>query len=256
MEDREINVEAQSAETPQKGKFVLWLENFFYHYKWHTIIAVLVVIAVTVSSLQMCSKKDVDVHVVYAGSCEISMSSKNGDISEYQTLLKSISSAARDYDENGETVVDLETLYMLSNDEIRELEEKLKAAGIEKEYELNVAQIVENNSIFRDYMTYSDYYVCFISDDLYDIYKTMGDVKCFTPLAPYVEDGTELEYYDECTVYLHSTDFYLLPGVNKLPEDTLICIRAKSAVASHFNSAETNEIYRRSEDMLKNILNY
>lgn len=257
MEDKNITAERENgAETAQKSRFLTWLENFFYHYKWHTIGAVLAIIAITVCTLQMCSKKDVDVHIIYAGSEEITKTSKNGDVSEYQTLLKSICEAARDYDGDGELVVDLETLFMLSTEQIKELGRELEESGLDDEYELTVGMVTENNRVFRDYMTYSNYYVCLLSDDLYEVYKTAGNVQNFTPLAPYVDEGTELTYYDECAAYLNSSAFHLLPGINKLPEDTVVCIRAKSAVASHFNSAETNEIYKRSEELLRSILNY
>ena len=36
------------------------LENFWYHYKWHTITAVFVIVVGVILTLQLCTKVDFD----------------------------------------------------------------------------------------------------------------------------------------------------------------------------------------------------
>ena len=44
----------------QKSNFKLWLENYWYHYKWHTIIALFLVITVGVSVTQCVANPNYD----------------------------------------------------------------------------------------------------------------------------------------------------------------------------------------------------
>ena len=44
----------------EKSKTRLWLENYWYHYKWHTIIALFLVITVGVSVTQCAAKPNYD----------------------------------------------------------------------------------------------------------------------------------------------------------------------------------------------------
>lgn len=234
----------------KKQSFSEWFDNFWYHYKWHSIIALFLVFTVTVCSLQMCRKESYDIHVLYSGSHEINRESVDGNTPEYGSMLSSISRVTSDFDENGEVNVTLKDLFMLSADEIEAIESK------DDEYEVNYALINENKSILRDTITYSSYYVCLLSPSVYSEYKTIDEVEIFEPLSPIVKDGSYVEYYDEKAIYLSSTVFYTLPGISALPADTLVCLRTPSVFASHFNEKETKRDYERGKSVVTKILNY
>ena len=57
----------QGGEIVYESKFTRWLDNFWYHYKWTTIIAVFALFVVLVCTLQMCNKDKNDVSVLSAG---------------------------------------------------------------------------------------------------------------------------------------------------------------------------------------------
>lgn len=46
--------------------FKAWIENYWYHYKWHTIVAVMLIITVSVSLVQCAVKPSYDYYVVLA----------------------------------------------------------------------------------------------------------------------------------------------------------------------------------------------
>ena len=50
-----------------RSPFLKKLDNFFYHYKWHSIVALFLVVVLTVTLVQACSKETFDVEVMYAG---------------------------------------------------------------------------------------------------------------------------------------------------------------------------------------------
>ena len=48
-------------------KIKKWLENYWYHYKWATIIVLFFVTVFAIGIYQMASKSDYDTQIVYAG---------------------------------------------------------------------------------------------------------------------------------------------------------------------------------------------
>ena len=244
--DRSTVAEAYS----EKKSFLDWLDNFWYHYKWHSIIALFLVFTIVICSLQMCSKESYDVHILYSGNHEINRHGEGGNIPEYSAMLSSLERAASDFDENGEIKVTLKDLFMLSDEEIKKIENG------DKEYEVNYALINENKEILRDTVMYSSYYACLISPAVYEQYKTIDGVEIFAPLNQLVNDGVTVEYYSESAVYLSSTAFYSLPGISSLPADTLVVLKNPSVFASHFNKNDTQRDYERGKATVAKILNY
>ena len=234
----------EAKETEVKSKFKLWLENFWYHYKWHSIIALFLVFTVTVCSVQMCRKEEHDLYVLYGGGKYISRQVVDGNFCEYDVITSAFRQVSRDYDENGTVSVSFLDKYMLSESEIKE-------AGDDVNYTL----LRQNNEAFRDLMLASPYYICFLSDELYLEYaKTEG---VFCPIEKYT-GGLELDYLDSSAVYLHSENlpFNELPGICDLPQNTVICLKAKTAISSYFGNSENEEHFIRSEEALKAIFAY
>lgn len=251
--------ENDSTECAKKSFLRLKLENFFYHYKWHTAVVAFLLIIAIVCSLQMCSKEQFDVYVLYAGSHNVSKIAEDGDLSEYVSIITELKDAAKDYDEDGKVSVSLDTLYMLSEEEIEKIEEEIQQSGKDGEgLSLNYAQLAENNSVFRDRMLYSEYYVCLLSESLFEAYREIDGYQRFVPLTPYLKDGSAAEFVigsQDAAVYLKSTSLGNMPAMSKLPDDTVIVLRAMSEVSAHFGNKENRELYRRSEELIKSILN-
>lgn len=243
----------------KKRPFRLWLENFFYHYKWHTAVVAFILIIAIVCSVQMCQREEYDIYVLYAGGHSVSKTAEGGDISEYVSIMSEIKGVSADFDGDGKVNVSLDTLYMLSEEEIDMIEKELEEAGKEGEgYSINYAQLAENNTVFRDRMLYSEYYVCLISSSLFEAYREVDGYQRFVPLTAYLGDESEaelLEGSNNAAVYLKSTSFGKLPAMSKLPDDTVIVLRAMSEVSAHFGNKENRELYRRSEELIKRILN-
>ena len=108
------------------------LENFWYYYKWHTIAAAFLIIAILVCSLQMCSKVAVDFQLMYAGGTSISRQSVGGDVPAYNQLCSLIADYVDDVDGDGHKNIAFATYYLPSPDEIKAIE----ADGGEVSYSL------------------------------------------------------------------------------------------------------------------------
>ena len=55
-------------------KFSEWLDNYWYHYKWHTIAVLFAIFVVVICTFQMCRRTVTDIQIMYAGNEDISMS--------------------------------------------------------------------------------------------------------------------------------------------------------------------------------------
>ena len=259
MQEEKYDVSSDGGIKFTKGRFAKWFENFWYHYKWHTIAIFFIIIVVTICTVQMCSKEEYDIHIIYAGSYDVRGQDTENDISAYETIQKSLNEAVRDFDDNGKITSSLEALYMLSSKERAELEKlfaEMKENG-EGSYELNYTLLNDNDKAFRERVTFSDYYVFIISEPIYNTYqRTEQDTPTISSLKEFVAEGVEVEFLDDCAIYLHSTEFGKLPGLCDLPENTLITLRTRDAVASHFNKEENEKNYQNAITVIKNMINY
>lgn len=235
-------------EIKPRGSVAGKLENFWYHYKWHTLIVLFILLVVTVCTLQMCKKESYDVYALYAGPTDVSKIS-DGGIPPYSAMLSALKKMAADRDGDGAASPAFDTLFVMTNAEIDAYREAHKDDGTEP----NVTKIKENLSVLEADILYGDYYVCFLSESLYNIYKTRDGVDLFVPLADYVGDA-DVEYVDACAVRLSSTAFGSSPGFADLPADTVICLRALTEVKNSGLGAKRNRaLFIAAEETVKNI---
>jgi hypothetical protein len=99
------------------------LENFWYHYKWHSLIALFLVFTVTICTLQMCDKEKYDVNVLYAGGHAFSRESEGADYSEYQKIMSSMKNFTEDHDGDGKISVSFRDLYLPTEEELAKEED-------------------------------------------------------------------------------------------------------------------------------------
>ena len=99
----------QNPPDPAKNsKFFKWLDNLWYHYKWHILIGLFVLVTVAVCVAQCAGREKYDALFVYAGDHIFS-----GE--ERDALSNSLGSAlAQDYDKDGKKTVQLVTFTIFS----------------------------------------------------------------------------------------------------------------------------------------------
>ena len=216
------------------------IQNFIYHYKWHTLIALLLVIALVVCSLQFCSKEDYDAYILYAGSKNIGRTSKDGDVAEIATVISSLKRITDDFNENGETTLNFTNYYYLSADERKDVDD------------LNEALLANDRNSISSVLEHSEYYLCFISKAVYEQYHKVGDEELFISLDGYKTASPDIELYADNAILLSSTEAYKLPGLSSLPDDTLVCIRRPSVLGG--KSKEHTAHLENAKKMLENIL--
>ena len=218
------------------------LANFWYYYKWYTVVALFLVFAVTVCSLQMCSSTSPDAYVMYAGGKSFAVKSEDNDIAPHLAALSSLRRFCEDYNGDGEVTVELETYYIPTSAQIAEIED---AGGF-----VDTVYVNNNKSDFGEMLMYGDYLILIMSEELFLENYTLASANPFAPLAQYAS-GDGLVYLNDYAIYLNSTALGEAPEFSDLPSDTVIAFRIYSEVPLF---RPDKEVYSRCEQMLENIL--
>lgn len=212
-------------EAKQKSKARLWLENFWYHYKWQTIFGVFFSIVAVICIVQTVHNNSYDTHIIYAGNKGLTPSA---EISMEHNANKALQ-------ETG-TNISLTGMHILTNAEIQKLQSEGQAVNDMWVYETQ-------DNFYTGFGVTANIY--FLSPALYE---TVRDEERFAPISDYVGGG-EVEYYDDYGVYLHSIPFGDISSISSLPDDTIICICKKTLITP-------KKEYQAAEKVLREIFAY
>ncbi len=206
------------------------IENFFYHYKWHTIIAAFLVVVIIICSVQMCSKVEYDAYLLFAGP-------KGMASAQINTLEQSAAPFVKDYSGDEEVHVSFVSYYIARSEDIRDPDNPLsgdEAAQSKLNYDSFTAEIQTGN-----------YLICMLSPDMFNALNETGIFLSFVGEHGVYESEADLpdevksaaHYGDNFTgVRLHDLSLSFLPGFSALPPDTILCIRRPSAVTEWYQS--------------------
>lgn len=173
-----------------------WLENYWYHYKWATIISAFFITVAVICIVQIASKKDYNIYIRYVGDSVIT-GTQYDDMTG--ALEKIVSGDKKDS-------VNFAQVAYISDDDNPYKNEK--------------------NAVARETlssMLVQPYYIYIMDMTAYNDYKDSG---VFAPLSSiFEEDVTDISY-DEYALYLSKTEFLKnAPGMEWVEEDTVIVIK-------------------------------
>ncbi len=227
-----------------EGKVYKWFDNYWYHYKWPTIIVAFFTIAFLIMGLQMCSKEETDIYVIYAGPYVFEENAANDMASEISKVI------GEDYNKDGKKTSEMVDLYILSEAQIKA--EKEAADAEEEVYYYNAQFFAEEQKKFDQLIFAGEYSICMLDPHLYEYVKESGG---FRPLSE-VFDEVPASAIDEYGIKLSETEFgKFFTNISSLPEDTVLCLRRESTM-SFLNRDRAEEQYARYVDTFKNIVNF
>lgn len=237
--------EVKLSDRPLKSDRLAKIENYWYHYKWHTIGALVLILAILISTLQMCSKESGDISVFQVGG------DKLGAPSQSQIRDSIVEDVLKDEDRQ----VSFISHYIVSVDVLEEMDDAAFLAN----------SSFENANAFKMELATSEAYICLFSRDVYNLSLTYYPLErdkesgalysqLYRPLSDFTSGLTDT--YDDYAVYLHKTPLADLPGFKGLPLDTLICFRRLSYMASVVGKDKAEEVYARHEDVFRAMINY
>lgn len=203
------------AKISAKGNFLKWLENYWYHYKWHTIIIGVAVIILSVCLWQTSTTKKHDTVIIYAGPMCLS----TNEIIQLQEALSGI--LPSDKDNNGEKSAAMSMYQIYSEEQIKATEQETDATGavITVDRTRNSSQFEEYNR----YVTTGQSPVCLLDPWLYENIPE----EYLYPLSKIFGEDIPKGAIDGYGIRLGDTDLYKdYSIVRRLPADTIICLRS------------------------------
>lgn len=226
-------------------KIYNWLENYWYHNKWQTLIAAFFIFVGTVIIGQMITKDNFDVVVLYGGPHQFTPN----ETRQIQNALQSVMS--EDFNGDGEKNLQLVSILLMTQEQIDAEKKSAAASGAVVVY--NSANLIQNRSQFSSQVIAGETVICLIDPNWYtDLYKNAGFIKLSEGLG-YTPDNV----IDEYSMYFADTDIAdYFSALQLFPADTILCVRRKST-ASFFSSAEKERIYYENQlQMFRDMMSF
>ena len=224
-------------------KAAVWLDNFWYHYKWHTIIAAFFVAVGVICTVQLVSRQSYDAYIMYAGGGVVF-----GE--DEQAVKRALEYVCDDYDGDGEKNLCLTVITVLSDTELEEKQDEAASDGDKIGY--NTADRATALKNFDLEMMTGNSYLCIMSKYMYSRCDGQGR---FVPLSD-IFDEVPQSADDEYGIRLADTEFgrYFSAAFASMGEDCVVCLRRQSL--SDAQSERSPEEYEKYAQILRNIASF
>ena len=234
------NGKIDGAEIKVQGKFLTWLDNYWYHYKWVTIVVAFFIIVFSVCTLQMCSKEKTDLTVIYAGGAFVSPERAESVNSVINAVMP------KDFDGDGAKNVNFVKYEIYSAEQIKVIEAATDSNGesgyVDRSYNSS------NYDNFCNYIQTGDTSLCFLEAWLYEELKSANRVADISEVLGYTPEGS-----DGYCVRVGDLDIYnSYAALRVIPEDTVVCLLRPLVVG---NSSDA-KYYERECEMFRAIIEY
>lgn len=233
------------------NKFFRKLDNFWYHHKWKVIIISFFVIVLLICTLQMCSREDQDIYIMYAGPYKFGQT-------DARSFRSAFSAITEDRNNDGYCRAELVDLYILSDEQIIAEKTKLESQGYGAE--VNYEAFSANYEAFEQHMWSGDTVICLLDPDIYtSVYvedENGNNVSGFMKLEDVLGYLPE-KAYDEHSIRIGDTpmgEYFTI--LQNLDEDTLLCIREKSPMSSIWSKKKTDEYHDYCKEFFRKIFEF
>lgn len=219
--------------------------NFWYHYKWPTIIISFFVIVIIIAVAQMAGKEKEDVSIMYAGPQYISSEA-------YDSLRDAMKNIMSDYNGDGEKGIMFSSLTCMTDTQIEWKYQQAKESGIADFYIDKSANLSELKR-FEVNLMVGEHVIMFMDPALY---KQASEVCEFVPLAEIFDDVPDCAM-DEYAVRIAATEFYdFFDGVQIIPDDTLIVVRRVSSMTAYRKAKDADALQQYHNDMIRDLVEF
>ena len=212
-----------TAEKKEKKSFKSKLENFWYYYKWHTLGALVVLLAVGVGLSQCIGRVDIDIVVYYLSADPISYAE------DKTNLKKALEPYVRDYTGDGKVRIEIENYFIGENHDADMVKDNLR--NFSNMYTAGSVMLIMVDDAGLKQMTEVGYF---------------GDISDLTD-EPLLYDGTVWNAEGSAFKKSESLKYWTTPmywGVRVFNEKSLISI-----------SKTKGEEYKFAREVLSNIIN-
>ncbi|MBP3437106.1 MAG: hypothetical protein J6K61_04265 [Clostridia bacterium] len=236
----------QEGDIRPTSPFLKKAENYWYHYKWHTIIGLFLLLTLLICTLQMCKKPSYDTEIIYAGHHSITKMQQSD-------IKSSLGSLMKDKNEDGEISLNVVPYWIdtdiLQNDKYAESDTAfLQQAAM------------QNRQNFEDEISAGDVVIYFLSQDMFLAIMERDCLFSLEEVVPNLsQDCFALDKDGNPTsfgVRLDSLPFGNMAGFAELPDDTVVCMQSIRYLNHIFNHEQTEANFAYAKDLMYSILTY
>ena len=201
-------------------KIFKWLDNFWYHYKWVTIIVTVFTAIVLFCVVNMGGGIEDDVLVIYAGPQILTDMQLNNMEKSMEAVLK------EDYNGDGKKSVSIVNITILSDEQLKAAQEEAKAEGQTVVYDPNLR--TQALTQMKSLMSTGAVIICLLDPYVYGCceegtFITLESVLGYSPENSY--DDYSIKFSD-----VDIRDAY--SALSILAEDVLLCMRNDIVITS------------------------
>ena len=231
----------------KESRFLSWFDNFWYNYKWHTIVTIFIVVVLTFCLVQSCTKEENDIIFTYAGPKEFV-----SDPAEKVEINSALSELSTESYGDGASAT-LKSFEIYSKEQIKEIESELVAEA-EKTLDetdkpkktVNTAFNTEEMNSFEDFVRSGASYILLLDPSIYQtILDSEGNTERLVELSSIYESTPE-NARDKYSVRLGDTEIYKTnPALQVLPADTVVCLHNKLVSTKQGTYDTQKDVFKR-----------
>lgn len=235
MENR--NEKLQAGEIRVRGKFYTWLDNYWYHYKWPTILVAFVLFVATICVVQLIRREEYDFRYLYAGPAEL-------DQKQCEAIDDALTALSTG-DGFTSPTVGFNAYFLMTPAQIESANAVLRPEG----KEVNQVLVNNNADVFADEVMAGEIFIFFMDPEWYESQKSAG----FQFVHAYLPDAPADALYDETALRLSETVLADHPAFDVLPDDTVVALRHATSI-NIWDREGMLEYYERYENVFRKLL--
>lgn len=239
-----ISVESEEEALPSKKKGLkAFLENFWYHYKFVTLMVLVAAVAIGVGVYQYVTKVTPDIYIMCSGPFYYDNT---------EPLMKVFATVMdEDYNGDGEKVVNILHTMRYNSEQIAILEAEAEALG--EKYEFDHSFNAREYERFQNELMVGESLICIMDPTLYAEVEDRGVFMTLEEALGYVPE----EAADDCAIYLKDLKFakFYKNVFDVMPDDTVIAIRSMTA-AQQLKGEKAEISHKNHLEVFRNIVEF
>ena len=226
-------------------KVFKWLDNYWYHYKWTTIIVAFFAVVLIVFAGQMATSEPNDANVLFVGPYVLTPNQSLEIENAFVAVMD------RDYDGNGKKSALLYDLPAFTDEQAAKAQAEAAALGekvVLSEFLVSRVQQKVSYEIMG-----GENYICLLDPYWFDLMLENGAI---LKLEDALGETPELSF-DGYGIRLKDLDFgAYFTAFDCLPDDTILCIRYISVANTTLGNDGENSKYEISKKILRDVIDF
>lgn len=229
-------------------RFKKWFENYWYHNKWPTLIALVFIITFAIGIGQVFAEKNnYDVYALYAGAKYLEKVPHDEIVSILEDAAETVAGDNSDKDDKKD--VNLQMLIYLNDEQIAEQRKEVEAKG-----ETFVFDYVENNNVFSTYMKQlvsGENVIMFLDPAMYDIAEVNDALYNVQDILGRKIDG--ITESGKGIVLGESGLCEKYPVFEAIPDDSIVCFRKVTHAMKLIGKSESKDAHTFQLDVAREL---